>query len=493
MLRTTTTIVFALLAPMIGCFPEEENDLLPDDPSAFESDEEQTREPPADEIPDLNWVTTSVLAGTQTWGEDAFGTPNFAPSAVGATWDSSAWGNGKDRTVQIFRRDPHDAMLAMRGYGSLHIQGNGIASVTGRAPRIYIQRTDEKKIWENVEVTYFAKVISQVEPPSHAGLKIGARSRHGIMPWDNCNGQTYYGVLRFDGPSAFAKELKHGSSTVGVSGPTVFDPHPENKWVGIKFLLRDRIDHDDVSMELVIHDGNEWKPTFSWLDSGEWVSSPVPGCNFGPDHMIRGAQPAIFARFDGVGRIDIRDFTIRTVEPVYDPALFADVPKSSLFSDAIAWAKTEGITKGCNPPNNTRFCPSDIVTRGQMASFFVRFLKLAPIDTDAFTDDDESVHERDINAIANAGITRGCNPPSNTEYCPTDAVTREQMATFLDRVLDLPETTTDYFTDDDGSIHEGAINRLAASGLTSGCGDSSFCPREGMTREQMVTFLYRAR
>lgn len=39
----------------------------------------------------------------------------------------------------------------------------------------------------------------------------------------------------------------------------------------------------------------------------------------------------------------------------------------------------------------------------------------------------------DIDAIADAGVTLGCNPPDNTEYCPDDFVTREQMAAFMNR------------------------------------------------------------
>ena len=39
--------------------------------------------------------------------------------------------------------------------------------------------------------------------------------------------------------------------------------------------------------------------------------------------------------------------------------------------------------------------------------------------------------------LADAGITRGCNPPENDRFCPDDAVTRAQMATFLMRTTDL--------------------------------------------------------
>jgi hypothetical protein len=31
-----------------------------------------------------------------------------------------------------------------------------------------------------------------------------------------------------------------------------------------------------------------------------------------------------------------------------------------------------GVTNGCNPPSNDRFCPDSYVTRGQMAAFLVR-------------------------------------------------------------------------------------------------------------------------
>jgi hypothetical protein len=66
------------------------------------------------------------------------------------------------------------------------------------------------------------------------------------------------------------------------------------------------------------------------------------------------------------------------------------------------------------------------------------------------------------------------------------------MASFLDRALALPATGTDYFTDDDGTTHEGAINRLAAAGITSGCAAGRFCPTRHVTREQMAAFLHRA-
>ena len=96
-----------------------------------------------------------------------------------------------------------------------------------------------------------------------------------------------------------------------------------------------------------------------------------------------------------------------------------------------------GITLGCNPPANDQFCPDDLLTRGQFAAMLRRALSLPGSDVDAFIDDDASIFEGDINAVAAAGITKGCNPPANDNYCPDDLITRAQAASMLARALDL--------------------------------------------------------
>jgi hypothetical protein len=52
---------------------------------------------------------------------------------------------------------------------------------------------------------------------------------------------------------------------------------------------------------------------------------------------------------------------------------FTDVPSSNPFMDSIEWLADAGVSKGCNPPANTKFCPKDNVTREQMAAFLRRF------------------------------------------------------------------------------------------------------------------------
>jgi hypothetical protein len=56
---------------------------------------------------------------------------------------------------------------------------------------------------------------------------------------------------------------------------------------------------------------------------------------------------------------------------------------------------------------------------------------------DRFTDVGPGPHHDDISAIAAAGITQGCNPPTNDQYCPADFVRRDQMGSFLARAAGL--------------------------------------------------------
>ena len=52
---------------------------------------------------------------------------------------------------------------------------------------------------------------------------------------------------------------------------------------------------------------------------------------------------------------------------------FNDVPDTNIFHDDIAWLADAGVTAGCNPPANDEFCPEDAVKRQQMAAFMRRF------------------------------------------------------------------------------------------------------------------------
>ena len=183
------------------------------------------------------------------------------------------------------------------------------------------------------------------------------------------------------------------------------------------------------------------------------------------------------------------DFTCGPDRPAYDfTGRFAD-DDANPFSPDIEWAAAAGVTLGCNPPFNDWFCPKQAVTRGQMASFLVRALLLPDQGGDGFSDDAGSIHEGDINRIAAAGITLGCAPGL---FCPEQAVTREQMASFLVRAYRLPTGAANPFPDMTGG-HAPDVAALYAAGVTTGCSQEplAYCPSGSVLREQMAAFLNR--
>ena len=113
-----------------------------------------------------------------------------------------------------------------------------------------------------------------------------------------------------------------------------------------------------------------------------------------------------------------------------------------------------------------------------------------------FSDDDGSVHEANIEVIAELGITLGCNPPDNDRYCPKQVVKRSQMMAFLARALgeeDGSDATTSRFSDvPDDAWYLSSLERLADLGVVEPYEDGTFRPSEPVTRLDMAVFMSRA-
>jgi VCBS repeat-containing protein len=212
-----------------------------------------------------------------------------------------------------------------------------------------------------------------------------------------------------------------------------------------------------------------------------------------PEDGFRGTDTFTYTATDGETTSNVATAAITVARPL---DTFVD-DDESIFEDDIEWLAEEGITRGCNPPANDEFCPMDPVTRGQMAAFLVRAMGYTDDGGgDLFVDDDGSIFETDIDELATAGVTFGCNPPANDEFCPADPVTRGQMAAFLVRAMGYTDDGGgDLSVDDDGSIFETDIDKLATAGVTFGCNppaNDQFCPADPVTRGQMAAFLHRA-
>ena len=119
-----------------------------------------------------------------------------------------------------------------------------------------------------------------------------------------------------------------------------------------------------------------------------------------------------------------------------------------------------------------------------------------PPPPNTFIDDDGNPHEANIEAIAALGITEGCNPPLNTKFCPELNVTRAEMAVFLVQSMgeaDTLPTYQGYFSDvAAGAWYTPWVERLFQLGVTVGFPDGSYHPDGTVTRGEMAVFLVTA-
>jgi SpoIID/LytB domain protein len=175
---------------------------------------------------------------------------------------------------------------------------------------------------------------------------------------------------------------------------------------------------------------------------------------------------------------------------------YTDVPVDNVHRRAIDCATWWQVAQG---RDDGTFDPSGPVTRGQMATFVARMVlaaggTLPEEPEDAFGDDDGSVHEHAINQLAEVGVVRGTGPDT---YEPQRSIDRAQLATLLDGALDHlgldpPSEVDDWFHDDEDSVHQDAINRLAEEGVVAGTSVGFYEPRATTRRDQMATTLARS-
>ncbi|HET9528736.1 MAG TPA: LamG-like jellyroll fold domain-containing protein, partial [Blastocatellia bacterium] len=172
---------------------------------------------------------------------------------------------------------------------------------------------------------------------------------------------------------------------------------------------------------------------------------------------------------------------------------FADVPQSHIFFREIRSISAQAITLGCDPNN---FCPDLVVTRGQMAAFIIRALGMPNPPEPAqqrFADVPPSnPFYRFIEQMAVLGITQGCDADN---YCPDDPVLRDQMAAFIIRALGIinpPQPAQQNFIDvPPTNFFFASIEQMRLRGITLGCAAAMYCPSDPVTRSQMAAFLFR--
>lgn len=248
--------------------------------------------------------------------------------------------------------------------------------------------------------------------------------------------------------------------------------------------------------------------TDDWTRLGENV-----GYASGPDQVFNaymnssGHRANILGDYNRVGVGAARDGSGRlwtTVVFIKGPALqnapqqqpggFTDI-SGSVHRDNILAVVDYDLMRGVS---SSQFGPTMPMSRAQLATLVRNLLAVAYVPQpssppDAFADDEGSVHEPAIDALAALRVVGG-NGEAGSSYFPTRNATRSTVASYLGRAYvkitgrALP-TGPDAFPDDEGDPAEPEINGLAALDVVGGKADGRFDPTGTVNREQVATMV----
>ena len=188
------------------------------------------------------------------------------------------------------------------------------------------------------------------------------------------------------------------------------------------------------------------------------------------------------------GKVEITPSFVKQAE---EPSrVFVDVKTGDYFYDAVLWAVEKGITNGTSAET---FSPEDPCTRAQIVTFLWRAAG-SPVVNYAMDLSDvagDAYYAEAVRWALSEGITTGT---SADQFSPDATCTREQAVTFLYRAAGSPAVSGESAFEDVGAdaYYARAVAWAAQNGVTNGISQALFGTGSDCTRAQIVTFLYRA-
>lgn len=169
---------------------------------------------------------------------------------------------------------------------------------------------------------------------------------------------------------------------------------------------------------------------------------------------------------------------------------FVDVKTGDYFYDAVLWAVEKGITNGTSAET---FSPEAPCTRAQIVTFLWRAAG-SPVVNYAMDLSDvagDAYYAEAVRWALSEGITTGT---SDHTFSPDAVCTREQAVTFLWRAAGSPAVSGESAFEDvrADAYYARAVAWAAQNGVTNGISQALFGTGSDCTRAQIVTFLYRA-
>ena len=163
---------------------------------------------------------------------------------------------------------------------------------------------------------------------------------------------------------------------------------------------------------------------------------------------------------------------------------YGDVAADRYFTAPVQWSVDDGITG----LDGACFEPDQLVSRGEMAVWLWNMEGQPSAPAHGFDDVVDAGQQGPVSWLVEEGITTGT---SDTTFSPDNGLKRGQFAAFLWRLAGKPQASEHSFVDVLSSWQQGPVSWLVEEEITTGTSDTTFSPDDGLTRAQLVTFLYR--
>ena len=254
-------------------------------------------------------------------------------------------------------------------------------------------------------------------------------------------------------------------------------------------------------MRLVVYSGRLARPYRQPTGKRLWLSAMDARCHVAAvtDDQRATVPGSVVRRLSAVVTmlaVAISAAVTSTDAAAEDADSFADIAEAAVHAPAVEILDDLGIIDGTECGAG-RFCPTEPLKRWVMAVWITRALDMdepGEVGSGVFSDVGDDVWwSRHVERLAGIGVTKGC-AVDPARYCPDEAVTRAQIASFLTRAFDLEPSRSAAFDDIAGNVHADSIGALVAAKIAAGCSSNPdrYCPNEPVTRAQMATFLTRA-
>ena len=221
-------------------------------------------------------------------------------------------------------------------------QEDGSWHIAGSAVRLNVGTPSNAEVWENVEITDYAKVIELISSSSTAnGNKaedkgngeeeekdftsdLGWRAKGGRHNNQHpCEGTAYVGEIGTDGNVRWKKEIWHIGGYTDARAVNKITDSIVGRWIGWKVVLYN-INNNNTAVKLESYlddkNNNEWTKVTDLVDDGGWYANSSDkefysaDCGRPKDYIITNGGPIVTFRSDNIVW-DFGDLSVREIQP----------------------------------------------------------------------------------------------------------------------------------------------------------------------------------